>query len=84
MLTEEVFRFLNVRPVQLPPEDRIVKRFAIYDTSAKSPVHLEVEILTGPDARQQAAELARQRLAAPADTSCGREASYVVDEIRSE
>lgn len=69
MTPEEVFRFVNVRPVQQAPDDRVLRGFAAYDRGgAKSPFHQEVERLEGPDARQQAAELARARLAVDDDT----------------
>jgi hypothetical protein len=61
---EEVFRFVNVRPVQRAPEDRVTRTFATYDKEAKSPFHKGIAALKGADAREKAVELARKRLAA--------------------
>ncbi|MFZ3065959.1 MAG: hypothetical protein WA277_11835 [Nitrospirota bacterium] len=73
MKPEEVFRFVNVRPVQQAPISRVIKGFAAYDKDAKSPFHKDVAALKGPDAREKAVELARKRLAAsiPDDKQLG-------------
>lgn len=60
--TEEIFRFVNVRPVQKAIETDIARRFVAYDKVEKSEFHREIEQLTGPDAREKALELAVKRL----------------------
>jgi hypothetical protein len=64
MKPEEIFRFVNTRPVQRASEDRVTRGFAAYDKQAKSPLHREIEQLQGPDAREKAIDLARKVLAA--------------------
>ena len=63
MKPEEVFRFVNARPVQRAPAGRIERRFAAYHATEKSPFHRALERVQGSEARQKAAELARKRLA---------------------
>lgn len=67
MSSEEIFRFMNVRPVQKINTERLQKDFALYSTTIKSPLHLAVEKLVGSDARTKANDLARQRLATSDD-----------------
>ncbi len=63
MKPEEVFRFVNARPVHRAPAGRIERRFAAYSATEKSPFHRTIERVQGSEARQKAAELARKRLA---------------------
>jgi hypothetical protein len=60
--TDEVFRFVNVRPVQKAPSGNIERKFTSYDRNEKSPLHKTVEQLQGDDAREEAIELARNHL----------------------
>jgi hypothetical protein len=60
--TDEVFRFVNVRPVQKAPSGNIERKFTSYDRNEKSPLHKAVEQLQGDDAREKAIELARKHL----------------------
>ncbi|MES1240951.1 MAG: hypothetical protein ABUT39_04970 [Acidobacteriota bacterium] len=62
MKPEEIFRFVHVRPAQRPSDKRVSERFARYSEVAKSPFHLQIEQLQGPDTRAQASALARARL----------------------
>lgn len=62
MKTEEIFRFVNVRPVQKASETEVNKRFVAYDKVEKSEFHREIEQLTGPNARDKAVELAVKQL----------------------
>lgn len=81
MKPEEIFRFLNVRPVQKAPDSRVAKGFATYDKGAKSPLHREVEQLEGGDAREKAVELARKRLAK--NVRDDKELSALLDAVRT-
>ena len=58
MPSEEIFRFVNARPVQLAPPQRITRGFAAYDPQAKSPFHREVEGVQFD--REKSIELARK------------------------
>ena len=60
--TDEVFRFVNVRPVQKAPSENIDRKFTSYDRNEKSPLHKAVEQLQGDDAREKAIQLARNHL----------------------
>ena len=59
---DEVFRFVNVRPVQKASPTSLERGFASYDSNGKSPLHKAVEQLQGDDARGKAIELARKHL----------------------
>jgi hypothetical protein len=77
---EEIFRFVNVRPVQRASEINVERRFVVYDKVEKSEFHREIEQLTGPDAREQAIELARKRL--HTNNPDDDELSILIDAIR--
>jgi hypothetical protein len=62
LTAEEIFRFVNVRPVQKVADDAVNRRFATFDKVEKSDFHREIEQLTGTNAREKAVELARKRL----------------------
>ena len=55
---EEIFRFVNVRPVQNASDNKINRRFSEFDKVDKSPFHKEIEKLTGSDAREKAKNMA--------------------------
>ncbi|KZS47075.1 hypothetical protein AWU65_14640 [Paenibacillus glucanolyticus] len=61
-MLEEIFRFVNVRPVQKASENDLLRNFASYSATQKSPFHAKIEQLKGPDARSQASQLASERL----------------------
>ena len=63
MPSDEVFRFVNARPVQLAPPERITRGFAAYDPQAKSPFHRELETVQGD--REKSIELARRLFTTP-------------------
>ncbi|PFV93065.1 hypothetical protein COL08_23010 [Priestia megaterium] len=63
MSNEEIFRFLNVRPVQKINSERLQRNFALYSAIEKSPLHLALEKLEGDEVRDMANNLARERLA---------------------
>lgn len=63
MTPDEVFRFVNVRPVQRAPEEREKKRFTSYTGDERSPLHAEIAALPAQGARERAVALARRRLA---------------------
>lgn len=63
MEPEEIFRFVNVRPVQKAPENRAKRRFAAYSDAKISPFHATAEQISGEDARDKLIELARGWLA---------------------
>jgi len=58
---EEVFRFVNLRPVQRIDPEREKRQFARYG-EGRSPLHAEIAGLTGERRRDRAIELARRRL----------------------
>src|SRR5687767_12753080 len=60
---EEVFRFVNVRPVQAAPAARVQRGFATYDEAGLPPLHRQIQRLGEPGIREKAATLARERLA---------------------
>jgi len=60
---DEVFRFVNVRPVQKASPANIDRKFTAYDKNEKSPLQKAIEQLQGDDAREKAIELARTHLA---------------------
>ena len=60
---EEVFRFVNVRPAQIANESRVRRGFATHQADQQPPILEEVRRLSGTNARQHAADLARRRLA---------------------
>lgn len=61
MARDEVFRFLNVRPAQMVPEERARRAFASYG-AGQSPLHQAIEQLPSAGAREAAVELASARL----------------------
>lgn len=70
MTPEEVFRFVNVRPVQRAPKARVARRFSAYgDGDKKTLLHREIEQLPKEGARAAAVELAKRRLAIADDLS---------------
>ena len=64
MTPAEIFRFLNVRPVQKAADDRVERGFASFGKEAKTPLEREVGKLKGEKIRERAAALAKERLAA--------------------
>jgi hypothetical protein len=61
---EDVFRFVNVRPVQQASKDNVAKRFTTYgETDQKSPLHKVIEALPAEGAREAAVTLSAARLA---------------------
>jgi hypothetical protein len=60
MKTHEIFRFLNLRPVQKSGDDKIASRFYKYDKV--SPLHQKIKALKGDDAREKSLELAQSVL----------------------
>jgi hypothetical protein len=76
---DEVFRFVNLRPVQKAPSDHIERNFAAYNKGEKSPFHRKVEELQGDDAREKAVELARNHLTYNADP--GQQLQVLVDVV---
>src|SRR3954453_23472349 len=67
MASDEVFRYVNVRPVQRVPEDKDKRQFASYDSGKRSPFHQAVAELPPEGARERAVELATRRLAVDDD-----------------
>ena len=61
---EEVFRFVNLRPVQRIAVEREQRQFARYG-AGQSPLHAEIAALKGDQLREKASALARQRLSEP-------------------
>src|SRR5688572_2765022 len=61
---EEVFRFVNLRPVQRVAPERERRLYARYG-DGRSPLHTEIAALSGGRARIKASELAVQRLEKP-------------------
>ena len=73
MAAEEVFRFVNVRPVRQAPDERVRKNFTSYGPGdQKSPFHRAVEALPAEGAREAAMELAVAQLTRRDDTENGR------------
>jgi hypothetical protein len=54
----DVFKLVSLRPAQQAPLAEVGVRFARYDVAAKSPLHQQIEELTGDDRRAQAIRLA--------------------------
>ena len=81
MTPDEVFRFVNVRPVQQAPKDREDKRFTSYGRDdQRSPLHLKIAALPAEGAREAAIALARERLVADDDLDAvGRLVEAVVE-----
>src|SRR4051812_7910302 len=61
MNNAEVFRFVNVRPVQRVDDATQAEQFASHG-NGQTPLQAKVEALPAPDARAQAATLAQDRL----------------------
>lgn len=61
--SDEIFRFVNLRPPQRAPQERVDIHFGGYGEKKKSPLHQQVESLQEPGAREKATDLARQHLA---------------------
>lgn len=67
MKTHEILRFVNLRPVQKSPEQRIAQRFARYDKI--SPLHGRIMQLGGNSSRDRAIEFAHEVLSSTIDIS---------------
>ena len=67
MITHEIFRFLNLRPVQKASELAIARKFVKYDRT--SPLHQQIKQLSGSNARELAHELAGKVLTSAYDPS---------------
>jgi hypothetical protein len=80
MKREELFRFVNVRPIQKASDDRVAKGFATYDEGQRSPLHQQIAELKGPDAREKAITLGKRRLAA--DDGFGKNIVSVIEAAR--
>ena len=73
MAADEVFRFVNVRPVRKAPDDRMQKNFTSYGQGdQKSPFHRAVEGLPAEGAREAAVKLAVAQLSKRDDTKNDR------------
>ncbi|GHI00983.1 hypothetical protein [Neobacillus kokaensis] len=64
MKKEEVFKFVNVRPVLQSPAQKVEQYFVAYDKQnlQKSPLHTQILTLKGENARTAADELAKTKL----------------------
>ncbi len=63
MTTENVFKFVSLRPAQRTTGDSVKLKFARYGGGEKSPLHQRIDALTGDNRREQANELALQFIA---------------------
>ena len=73
MAADEVFRFVNVRPVRQAPDDRVRKNFTSYGQgNQKSPFQRAVEALPAEGAREAAVGLAIAELSRPDNTEQDR------------
>jgi hypothetical protein len=82
MTPEEVFRFVNVRPVQQASDDRVKRNFTSYgDGDQKSPLHKAVEALPSQAAREAAVALAVARLARADDGDTTADLQAVIEAV---
>lgn len=73
MTADEVFRFVNVRPVRRAADERVRTNFMSYAANRKSPLHQAIEALPVEGARQAAVALAVTLLAQAGDIDADRD-----------